>query len=88
MTASSYARLAGAIFAVIALLQLARALAGWPVTDRRHDNARVAELGCLRRCRRARLARLHRPPLTAAQECRQRRLRRARPAPCSVFSHR
>jgi hypothetical protein len=32
MTASSYARLAGAIFAVIALLQLARALAGWPVT--------------------------------------------------------
>jgi hypothetical protein len=32
MTASSYARLAGAIFAVIALLQLARAVAGWPVT--------------------------------------------------------
>jgi hypothetical protein len=32
MNASSYARLAGAIFAVVALLQLARALAGWPVT--------------------------------------------------------
>jgi len=32
MNASSYARLAGAIFAVIALLQLARAVAGWPVT--------------------------------------------------------
>ena len=32
MSASSYARLAGAIFAVIALLQLARAVAGWPVT--------------------------------------------------------
>jgi hypothetical protein len=32
MNASSYARLAGAIFAIIALLQLARALAGWPVT--------------------------------------------------------
>jgi NAD/NADP transhydrogenase beta subunit len=31
MNASSYARLAGAVFAVIALLQLARALAGWPV---------------------------------------------------------
>ena len=30
MTASSYARLVGAIFAVIALLQLARAVAGWP----------------------------------------------------------
>jgi len=32
MNASSYARFAGAIFAVIALLQLARAVAGWPVT--------------------------------------------------------
>ena len=32
MNASSYARLAGAIFAVISLLQLARAVAGWPVT--------------------------------------------------------
>ena len=32
MNAASYARLAGAIFAVIALLQLARAVAGWPVT--------------------------------------------------------
>ena len=32
MSASSYARLAGAIFAIIALLQLARAVAGWPVT--------------------------------------------------------
>jgi 4'-phosphopantetheinyl transferase EntD len=32
MTASSYARLAGAIFAVIALLQLVRALAGWPIS--------------------------------------------------------
>jgi hypothetical protein len=32
MNASSYARLAGAIFAVVALLQLARAVAGWPIT--------------------------------------------------------
>ena len=32
MNASSYARLAGAIFAVIAVLQMARAVAGWPVT--------------------------------------------------------
>ena len=32
MNASQYARLAGTVFAVIALLQLARALAGWPVT--------------------------------------------------------
>jgi hypothetical protein len=31
MNATSYARLAGVIFAVIALLQLARALAGWSV---------------------------------------------------------
>ena len=32
MNASSYARLTGAIFAVIALLQLTRAVAGWSVT--------------------------------------------------------
>jgi hypothetical protein len=32
MTATSYSRLAAAIFAVVALLQLIRALAGWPVT--------------------------------------------------------
>jgi len=31
MNATSYARLAGAVFAVVALLQLARALAGWSV---------------------------------------------------------
>jgi len=30
--ATSYSRLASAIFAAVALLQLARALAGWPVT--------------------------------------------------------
>jgi hypothetical protein len=28
----SYARLAGVIFAIVAVLQLVRALAGWPVT--------------------------------------------------------
>ena len=32
MTARSYSRLAAAIFTVIALLQLIRALAGWPIT--------------------------------------------------------
>ncbi len=32
MTAMSYARLAGAVFVVIALVQLVRAVAGWPVT--------------------------------------------------------
>jgi hypothetical protein len=32
MNATTYARLAGGIFAAIALLQLARALAGWSVT--------------------------------------------------------
>jgi hypothetical protein len=32
MSVSSYAGLAAAIFAIIALLQLARAVAGWPVT--------------------------------------------------------
>ena len=32
MTATSYSRLAGAIFGVVALLQLTRAVAGWPVT--------------------------------------------------------
>jgi hypothetical protein len=31
MNATSYARLAGAIFVIIALLQLARAVAGWPI---------------------------------------------------------
>ena len=32
MNATSYSKLAAAIFAVIALLQLARALAGWQIT--------------------------------------------------------
>jgi hypothetical protein len=32
MNATSYARLAGVIFAIVAVLQLARAAAGWPVT--------------------------------------------------------
>jgi hypothetical protein len=32
MTAGSYARLAAGIFAVIAILQLLRAVLGWPVT--------------------------------------------------------
>jgi hypothetical protein len=32
MTAEMYARLAAAIFALIALLQLIRAIQGWPVT--------------------------------------------------------
>ena len=32
MTARSFSRLAAAIFALIALVQLVRALAGWPAT--------------------------------------------------------
>jgi hypothetical protein len=32
MTATSYAMLAAALFAIISALQLVRALAGWPVT--------------------------------------------------------
>ena len=32
MDAKSYSRLAGAIFAIIAVLQLVRSLSGWPVT--------------------------------------------------------
>jgi hypothetical protein len=32
MSATSYARLATVIFGIIALLQLLRAVAGWPVT--------------------------------------------------------
>ncbi len=32
MTATSYSRLAGAIFALVALLQLMRAVTGWPIT--------------------------------------------------------
>lgn len=32
MSASSYSRLVAVIFAVIALLQLVRAVAGWPAT--------------------------------------------------------
>ena len=32
MTTKSYSVLAAAIFAIIAVLQLVRALAGWPVT--------------------------------------------------------
>jgi hypothetical protein len=32
MNASSYARLAAVIFAIVAIVQLARAAAGWPIT--------------------------------------------------------
>ena len=32
MSATSYSRLAGAIFALVAILQLARSLSGWPIT--------------------------------------------------------
>jgi hypothetical protein len=32
MTTETYSRLAGLIFAIIAVLQLARALSGWPLT--------------------------------------------------------
>jgi hypothetical protein len=32
MTAENYSRLAGLIFAIVAALQLTRALSGWPVT--------------------------------------------------------
>ena len=32
MTSASYSRLAGAIFTLVAILQLIRALAGWPIT--------------------------------------------------------
>jgi hypothetical protein len=32
MNATNYARLAGAIFAIVAMLQLLRALSGWPIT--------------------------------------------------------
>jgi hypothetical protein len=32
MTTTSYSRLAGAIFALVSILQLARALASWPIT--------------------------------------------------------
>jgi hypothetical protein len=32
MTARSYARLAAVVFAVVAIVQLGRAAAGWPVT--------------------------------------------------------
>ena len=32
MTAKSYSRLAAVIFAVVAVLQLIRAVSGWPVT--------------------------------------------------------
>ena len=32
MKATSYARLAAALFAIISVLQLVRALAGWPIT--------------------------------------------------------
>jgi hypothetical protein len=31
-SASSYARLAAVVFAIVAIVQLARAAAGWPVT--------------------------------------------------------
>ena len=31
MTTSSYARLAAAVFAIVAILQIARAVMGWPV---------------------------------------------------------
>jgi hypothetical protein len=33
----AFARLAGAVFAIVALLQLMRALAGWPITVGRKE---------------------------------------------------
>ena len=32
MSSAGYSRLAGAVFAIVALLQLVRAVAGWPIT--------------------------------------------------------
>ena len=32
MSGVNYSRLAGVVFAIVALLQLARAVAGWPIT--------------------------------------------------------
>jgi hypothetical protein len=37
MTAKSYCILSAAVFALIALLQLTRAVMGWPVTVSSHD---------------------------------------------------
>ena len=53
MTPRNFSLTAAIIFAVIALVQLARAIFGWPVIDRHLRRAAVVQLGRLHRCGRA-----------------------------------
>jgi hypothetical protein len=52
MTAKNYSRLAALIFAIVAVVQLARAVSGWPVTV-----GTIVSIDCLRCCRWTCLAR-------------------------------
>lgn len=58
MGASNYALLSAFIFTLVAVLQLVRAIKGWPVTIGTNFNSSMGELGCLRCCRRPCLARI------------------------------
>jgi hypothetical protein len=56
INATSYSKLAATVFALIALLQRARALAGWQIMFNGMAVPRWPD--CMRRCDRPRLARL------------------------------
>ena len=63
MSAENYSRLAGLIFAIVAALQLTRALSGWPVTVGTISipfYPALGKLDRLRRCRCSCVARLRR----------------------------
>jgi hypothetical protein len=51
MVASNYSLLSAFIFTLVAVLQLVRALNGWPVTGRHDFNSITGKLGSLRCCR-------------------------------------
>ena len=55
MRATSYAMMAAALFAIISVLQLVRALAGWPITVGGTMDPRLGELDSLCCCCRARV---------------------------------
>jgi hypothetical protein len=70
MSAITYSRLAALIFAIVAVLQLARAVSGWPVIIGTTFSVPVwAKLDCLRCCRWACLARFERLAVRHGQPC-------------------
>jgi hypothetical protein len=63
MTATSYSRLAAAIFAFDCSPTIHTRTCRLAAHNRRHDNTPLAELGCVCGCRWARVARIHRDPV-------------------------